>query len=50
VVAKSGVTKDLEGGKVYGALLPAMEWSKWKRIYAVLMKLPQLIKRLKNNK
>ncbi len=50
VVAKSGVTKDLEGGKVYGALLPAMEWSKWKRIYAVLMKLPELIKRLKNNK
>ena len=45
VAAKSGVTKDLEPNKVYGALLPAIEWSKWKRIYAYLLKLPELFKR-----
>jgi len=48
VVAKSGVTKDLPSGKVYGALLPAMEWGKWKKIYAVITKLPELYKKLKN--
>ncbi len=44
VSAKAGVSKDLPGGKVYGAVIPAMEWSKWKRIYAYLLKLPELFK------
>ncbi len=47
VTAKSGVASDLEGGKVYGANLPAIEWMRWKRIYAIILKLPDLIKRLK---
>ena len=47
VVAKSGVTKDLESGKTYGALLPAMEWSRWKRIYALLLRLPEFYRNLK---
>jgi UDP-3-O-[3-hydroxymyristoyl] glucosamine N-acyltransferase len=47
VTAKSGVTKDLEEGKVYGALFPAMEWSKWRRVYATVMRLPELIKKLR---
>lgn len=47
VTAKSGVSKDLESGKVYGANLPAIEWSRWKRIYATLLKLPELIKKLR---
>ncbi len=45
VAAKSGVSKDLEPNKVYGAVLPAMEWSKWKRIYVYLLKLPELFKK-----
>ncbi|WP_448587284.1 UDP-3-O-(3-hydroxymyristoyl)glucosamine N-acyltransferase [Thermocrinis sp.] len=45
VAAKSGVAKDLEPNKVYGANLPAIEWSKWKRIYVYLLKLPELFKR-----
>ena len=47
VTAKSGVSKDLESGKVYGAAIPAMEWIKWKRIYALLLRLPELVKKLK---
>ncbi len=45
VAAKSGVSKDLEPNKIYGATLPAMEWSKWKRIYVYLLKLPELFKK-----
>ncbi len=48
VAAKSGVASDLEPGKTYGANLPAIEWSKWKRIYIYLLKLPQLVKEKKN--
>ncbi|MFN4320277.1 MAG: UDP-3-O-(3-hydroxymyristoyl)glucosamine N-acyltransferase [Aquificaceae bacterium] len=44
VSAKAGVSKSLEGGKVYGGAIPAMEWSKWKRIYAYILKLPELFK------
>ncbi|MCS7277639.1 MAG: UDP-3-O-(3-hydroxymyristoyl)glucosamine N-acyltransferase [Aquificaceae bacterium] len=44
ISAKAGVSKSLEGGKVYGGAIPAMEWSKWKRIYAYLLKLPELFK------
>ncbi len=47
VTAKSGVSKDLEPGKVYGANLPAIEWSRWKRIYAYLLKLPEIMKKLR---
>ncbi len=47
VTAKSGVASDLEPGKVYGANLPAVEWMRWKRIYALLLKLPELVKRLR---
>ncbi|NPB05035.1 MAG: UDP-3-O-(3-hydroxymyristoyl)glucosamine N-acyltransferase [Aquificae bacterium] len=47
VVAKSGVTKDLEDGKTYGAVWPAVEWSRWKRLYALFMRLPKLLKREK---
>ncbi len=47
VTAKAGVSKDLEGGKVYGGAIPAMEWGRWKRIYAALMRLPDLIKKLR---
>jgi UDP-3-O-[3-hydroxymyristoyl] glucosamine N-acyltransferase len=45
VAAKSGVSKDLEPNKIYGANLPAIEWSRWKRIYVYLLKLPELLKK-----
>ncbi len=44
VSAKAGVSKDLEGGKVYGGGIPAMEWSKWKRLYAYITRIPELFK------
>ncbi len=44
VAAKSGVANDLEAGKTYGANLLAIEWTKWKRIYLYLLKLPQLFR------
>ena len=47
VTAKSGVSRDLEPGKVYGANLPAVEWSRWKRVYAYLLKLPEIMKKLR---
>ncbi len=47
VTGKSGVWSNLESGKMYGSNIPAMEWSKWKRILAVLMKLPDLYKKFK---
>ena len=47
VTAKSGVASDLEAGKVYGANLPAVEWMKWKRVYALILKLPEIVKRLR---
>ncbi len=47
VTAKSGVSKNLEPNKTYGASFPAIEWSKWKRLYVALLKLPDLIKKLK---
>lgn len=47
VTAKSGVASDLEPGKVYGANLPAVEWMRWKRIYALILKLPEILKRLR---
>ena len=47
VTAKSGVATDLEPGKVYGSSMPAIEWMRWKRIYALLLKLPEVFKRLR---
>ena len=47
LVARSAVSKDLEPNKVYGGGIPAMEWSKWKRIYAIIIKLPDLLKKFK---
>ncbi len=44
VSAKAGVSKSLEGGRVYGGAIPAMEWNKWKRLYAYLLRLPELFK------
>ncbi|NPA32035.1 MAG: UDP-3-O-(3-hydroxymyristoyl)glucosamine N-acyltransferase [Aquificae bacterium] len=49
VTAKSGVASDLEGGKTYGANLPAIEWSRWKRIYVYILKLPELFRRKRNS-
>jgi UDP-3-O-[3-hydroxymyristoyl] glucosamine N-acyltransferase len=47
VAAKSGVISDLEDGKTYGANLPAVEWERWKRIYVLLLKLPEIYKTVK---
>ncbi len=47
VTGKSGVWSNLESGKMYGSNIPAMEWSKWKRVLAVLVKLPDIYKKLK---
>ena len=47
VTGKSGVWSNLEPGKMYGSNIPAMEWTKWKKILAVLMKLPDMYKKLK---
>ncbi|MDW8294050.1 MAG: UDP-3-O-(3-hydroxymyristoyl)glucosamine N-acyltransferase [Aquificaceae bacterium] len=48
VSAKAGVSKNLQGGKVYGGTIPAMEWSKWKRLYAYLLKVPELFKEIRH--
>ena len=47
VAAKSGVTKNLEEKGVYGGGIPAMDFRRWKRIYAVLVRLPELMKKLR---
>jgi len=47
VTGKSGIWSNLEPGKMYGSNIPAMEWSKWKRILAVLVKLPDLYRKFK---
>jgi len=46
VTAKSGVANNLAPNKTYGANLPAVEWSRWKRIYLYLLRLPELFKKL----
>ncbi|MCS6875793.1 MAG: UDP-3-O-(3-hydroxymyristoyl)glucosamine N-acyltransferase [Aquificaceae bacterium] len=48
VSGKAGVSKNLESGGVYGGGIPAMEWSKWKRLYAYILKLPELFKERKH--
>lgn len=45
IAAKSGVANDLEPNRTYGANLPAIEWTRWKRIYLYLLKLPELFKK-----
>ncbi len=47
VTAKSGVVDNLKEGKMYGSIIPAMEWKKWKRILVYILKLPELAKKLK---
>ncbi len=44
VVSASNVAKNLEGGKTYGAALPAMEWSRWKRLLFYIQRIPELFK------
>ncbi|MCS7084084.1 MAG: UDP-3-O-(3-hydroxymyristoyl)glucosamine N-acyltransferase [Aquificaceae bacterium] len=43
LAARSNVSKSLKTG-VYGGNIPAMELSRWKRIYAYIQKLPEFIK------
>jgi len=45
VSAKSGVTKDLEAGKTYSSTISAEEIHRWRRIQAVIKKLPELWKK-----
>jgi len=47
VTAKSGVSRNLEAGKTYGSSLPAVEWGRWKRVYAALLRLPELLKKMR---
>ena len=47
ITAKSGVGKDIQKAGIYGANIPAIEWSKWKKILIYLYKLPEIIKKLK---
>ncbi len=49
VAAKSGVAYDLPSNNTYGANLPSIEWSKWRRVYVSLLKLPEVIKKLNKN-
>ena len=44
ISAKSGVTSDLEGGKTYSSTISAEEIHKWRRIQAVIKRLPELWK------
>ncbi len=44
VVSGSNVSKSLEGGKTYGAGIPAVEWHKWKRLLFYIYRLPELFK------
>jgi len=46
VVGRSGVTKNLPPNGVYGGNISAVEWRKWKRIHAIIMKLPELIRKI----
>ena len=47
VTAKSGVGSDLPPNGIYGSSIHAIEWKKWKRVMALLPKLPEIIKKLK---
>ncbi|RUM47382.1 MAG: UDP-3-O-(3-hydroxymyristoyl)glucosamine N-acyltransferase [Hydrogenothermus sp.] len=46
ITAKSGVGKNIEKAGIYGANIPAIEWSKWRKILMYLYKLPELVKKL----
>ncbi len=46
VAAKSGVAYDLPSNNTYGANLPSIEWTKWRRVYISLLKLPDILKKL----
>jgi UDP-3-O-[3-hydroxymyristoyl] glucosamine N-acyltransferase len=46
VTAKSGVGSDLPPNGIYGSSINAIEWKKWKRVIAILPKLPEILKKL----
>jgi len=46
ITAKSGVGRNIEKAGVYGANIPAIEWSKWRKVLMYLYKLPEIIKKL----
>ena len=46
ITAKSGVGKNIEKAGIYGANIPAIEWSKWRKVLMYIYKLPELIKKL----
>ncbi len=46
VSAQSGVTSDLEGNKIYSSTLSVEEIGKWRRIQAIIKKLPDIWKRV----
>ena len=46
VTAKSGVGSDLPPNGIYGSSINAIEWKKWKRVIAILQKLPEILKKL----
>lgn len=46
VTAKSGVGSNLPPNGIYGSSISAVEWKKWKRVIAILPKLPEILKKL----
>lgn len=47
VTARTGVTKSVEAGKIVGGL-PVQDHMKWRRLQALIAKLPELYERIKN--
>ncbi len=47
VTARTGVTKSVEAGKIVGGL-PVQDHMKWRRLQALIAKLPELFARVKN--
>ena len=47
VTARTGVTKSVEAGKIVGGL-PVQDHMKWRRLQALIAKLPELFERVKN--
>lgn len=47
VTAKSGVGGNITESGIYGSSINAIEWKKWKRIMAIIYKLPETLKKFK---
>ncbi|WP_028950341.1 UDP-3-O-(3-hydroxymyristoyl)glucosamine N-acyltransferase [Sulfurihydrogenibium subterraneum] len=47
ITAKSGVGSNITESGIYGSSINAIEWKKWKRVMAVIYKLPEIIKKFK---